>query len=396
VTQYDSFTLNYAAYNPKETPTKVEIIEQGSIVSSASVSFASTEITLRAMNSGTENCIIRCANTSYNFKLVINKSDLELSEPTDGLVLKLSAQGRTNNDTNKTSWEYEKISTDFSGFNYGGDGWQGDFLRHKGDARSVVKYKPLEQPTQNADNAFVFMIKYKATDVINEDAEIIKCLDKNGTGFVITPTEARMVTNGNSEVSLKMASDNVYEVGFVSMPIASNNSSSYEKENTEMLYLYINGIMSGAVQRGTSDGIYQENPQYIEIGVSDATTDVYLMRAYNTFLTDDQMLACYILDQDTADELLSKYNDNDILDDNGNISIDTVPEGMRVIIITGKQTNGTATVLQAAITNNKKTKFDIDEAFSFVKGGRSEQNFRNVGGCISLQGTSSLAYPIKN
>lgn len=396
VKQYDGYTLTYAAYNPRETPTTVEVYEAGILVSSAKVAFVTTKLDLRAMNYGTETCKFVCGALEYFFNLNVTKSDLNLVEPTDGMQLKLSAQGRSNSDTNKEEWTYEDITTEFSGFNWGGDGWIDGALRHTNNARSVVKYKPLEQPIQNADNAFAFLIKYKATEVTNDNAEIIRCVDENGTGFVITPTEARMITRGNSQLAMKMASDNVYEVGFVSFPKSSDGSSEYEKENTEMVYLYINGIMSGSVQRGTSDSIYQTLPSYINMGADGATLDVYLMRGYDTFLTDDQMLACYILDQETVDELIDEYNSNDILDDNGNVSVDNVPDGMRVVIITGKQANGVPTVLQAAITNNKKTKFDVEQTLSYVKNGEPKQNFLCIGGCISLQGTSSLAYPIKN
>lgn len=396
VKQYDGYTLTYAAYNPRETPTTVEVYEAGTLVSSAKVAFVTTKLDLRAMNYGTETCELVCGTLEYFFNLNVTKSDLNLVEPTDGMQLKLSAQGRSNSDTNREEWTYEDITTEFSGFNWGGDGWVGNALRHTNNARSVVKYKPLEQPMQNANNAFAFLIKYRATEVTNDNAEIIRCIDENGTGFVITPTEARMVTRGNSQLAMKMASDNVYEVGFVSFPKSSDGSSDYEKENTEMVYLYINGIMSGSVQRGTSDSIYQSLPSYINMGAEGATLDVYLMRGYNTFLTDDQMLACYILDQETVDELIDEYNSNDILDDNGNVSVENIPDGMRVVIVTGKQANGVPTVLQAAVNNNKDTKYDVDQILSYVKNGDPKQNFLCVGGCIRLQGTSSLAYPIKN
>lgn len=396
VKQYDGYTLTYAAYNPRETPTTVEVYEAGTLVSSAKVAFVTTKLNLRAMNYGTETCKLVCDTLEYFFNLNVTKSDLNLVEPTDGMQLKLSAQGRSNSDTNREEWTYEDITTEFSGFNWGGDGWIGNALRHTNNARSVVKYKPLEQPMQNANNAFAFLKKYKATEVTDDNAEIIRCVDENGTGFVITPTEARMVTRGNSQLAMKMASDNVYEVGFVSFPKSSDGSSGYEKENTEMVYLYINGIMSGSVQRGTSDSIYQSIPSYINMGAEGATLDVYLMRGYNTFLTDDQILSCYILDQETVDELIDEYNSNDILDENGNVSVENIPDGMRVVIVTGKQANGVPTVLQAAVNNNKDTKYDVDQILSYVKNGDLKQNFLCVGGCIRLQGTSSLAYPIKN
>lgn len=396
VKQYDNYTLTYAAYNPHETPTTVEIYETGTLVSSAKVSFITTKLNVRAMNYGTSACKFVCGTTEYHFNLNVTKSDLNLVEPTDGMQLKLTAQGRSNSDTNREEWTYENITTEFSGFNWGGDGWIGTALRHTNNARSVVKYKPLEQPMQNANNAFAFLIKYKVSEVVDDSVAVISCVDENGTGFIITPTEARMLTRGNSKLVMKMASENVYEVGFVSFPKSSDDSSDYEKENTEMVYLYINGIMSGSVQRGTSDSIYQSIPSYIQMGSDGATLDVYLMRGYNTFLTDDQMLSCYILDQNTADELFDEYKSNDILDDNGNVSVDNVPDGMRVVIVTGKQANGVATVLQAAVNNNKDTKYDVDQTLSYVKNGDPKQNFLCIGGCIRLQGTSSLAYPIKN
>lgn len=397
VEQYENYSIIFAAYNPQETPTNVQVYEMGSLISSSNVSFVLTKLEFRAMSYGEENCEIVCGTTTFPFRLISQKSDLELSEPTDNMTLKLSAQGRSNADTNKTEWTYNDVTTEMTDFNWGGDGWQGTYLRHKGNARSVVKFRPLEQPSININNALAFLIKFKVSEVSDYDTPVISCMDDNGTGFQITPSEAKVVSRGNSEVSMKMASGDVYEVGFVSFPEYTDGASEYEKQNSNMLYLYINGIIVGGVQRGESDNIYQAVPQYISMGADGATLDVYLMRAWNTFLTDAQMLSCYILDQDAVDDLLNLYNENNVLDDSGDISVGSVKDGMRVVVITGKQTSGQSTVEYAAVQNNKKTKYDVDEILTFIKGEeKSERNFRLVGGCISLQGTSSLAYPIKN
>lgn len=393
--QYDNYVLTYAAYDPKATPASVEIYEGQSLLSSTAVAFTTTKLTMRAMSPGTTACRIVCKDTNYGYELNVAKSELELSEPTDNLALRLSAQGRSNSDTNRASWTYGDITTDFVGFKWGGDGWLNNALRHTDNARSTVKFMPLRQPDQNADNAFALMIKFKVSEVTNDDAEVIRCIDNTGTGFVITPQEARMVTKGNSSLAMKMAAGEIYEIGFVSFPKAVEGASEYEKENSEMVYLYINGIMSGCVQRGTSDSIYQEDPQYIVMGVNGATLDVYLMRAYTSYLTDTQMLDCFIVDQESVEELLLKYESNKVLDDNGNVTVESVPDDMPYVIITGKEANGVPTVLQAAVTNNKKTKFDVDEIVR-IKRSQPELNFCLKGGCISLQGTSSLAYPTKN
>lgn len=393
--QFDVYTLSYAAYNPKETPTNAIVYVGEDVASSSSVPFVVQNLTLRASNYGEQKCRIVVGKTEYSFRLIAEKSELNISEPTDGMTLKLSAQGRNNNDVNREEWSYNGIQTVFEGFKWGGDGWIGNALRLNDKARAVVQYAPLRQPDQNVTNAFAFAVKYKVSEVVDDEAELIRCVDGDGTGFVITAQEARMQTKGKSSLSMKMASGEVYEVMFVSFPKSASGSSEYEKLNTEMVYLYINGIMSGSVQRSASDSIYQSDPQFVTMGADGATLDVYLLRAYNTYLSDSQVLDCYMIDQDSVDDMFALYESNNVIDDNGNVTVDSVPDGMRCIIITGRQDNGVPTVLQAAVNNDKDPKYDVDEMLCVVKGNQS-LNFKCVGGCIRLQGTSSLAYPIKN
>ena len=393
--QFDVYTLSYAAYNPKETPTNAIVYVGEDVASSSSVPFVVQNLTLRASNYGEQKCRIVVGKTEYSFRLIAEKSELNISEPTDGMTLKLSAQGRNNNDVNREEWSYNGIQTVFEGFKWGGDGWIGNALRLNDKARAVVQYAPLRQPDQNVTNAFAFAVKYKVSEVVDDEAELIRCVDGDGTGFVITAQEARMQTKGKSSLSMKMASGEVYEVMFVSFPKSASGSSEYEKLNTEMVYLYINGIMSGSVQRSASDSIYQSDPQFVTMGADGATLDVYMLRAYNTYLSDSQVLDCYMIDQDSADEMFSLYESNNVIDENGNVTVDSVPDGMRYIIIIGRQDNGVPTVLQAAVNNDKDPKYDVDEMLCVVKGNQS-LNFKCVGGCIRLQGTSSLAYPIKN
>lgn len=393
--QFDVYTLSYAAYNPKETPTNAIVYVGEDVASSSSVPFVVQNLTLRASNYGEQKCRIVVGKTEYSFRLIAEKSELNISEPTDGMTLKLSAQGRNNNDVNREEWSYNGIQTVFEGFKWGGDGWIGNALRLNDKARAVVQYAPLRQPDQNVTNAFAFAVKYKVSEVVDDEAELIRCVDGDGTGFVITSQEARMQTKGKSSLSMKMASGEVYEVMFVSFPKSASGSSEYEKLNTEMVYLYINGIMSGSVQRSASDSIYQSDPQFVTMGADGATLDVYLLRAYNTYLSDSQVLDCYMIDQDSVDDMFALYESNNVIDDNGNVTVDSVPDGMRYIIITGRQDNGVPTVLQAAVNNDKDPKYDVDEMLCVVKGNQS-LNFKCLGGCIRLQGTSSLAYPIKN
>ena len=391
--QYDIYSVIYAAYNPTETPTQVNIYEGNTLISSAFVAFVRTELSVRAMVSGNIQCRMICGNTQYTYTLSVAESELTIMEPVDDMTLKLSATGRSNNDVNREEWSYDDIHTVFTGFKWGGDGWLDNALRLTDDARATVQFLPLATPEQNASGAMSFMIRFRVTNIMNEEAEIIKCMDANGTGFVVTTQEAKFVSRGNSTVTTKFAAGEIYNIGIVAYPPSTAQSTEDEKLNDNMLYIYVNGIMSGGVQRGASDSIYQQTPQFITIGSNDCTLEIYSMRAYSVQLTDSQMLDAYIIDISEAEDLINKYKENDILDEYGHIDIESV--ALPYLIVTGQQENGVPTLLQAAINNNKDPRYDVDEML-FINPNEPSQNFKCVGGCIRLQGTSSMAYPTKN
>lgn len=393
--KYESYTIQYAAYNPLEPTTNVKITEGETVVSSTKVAFVRTSIERKVNVSGNVQCKIQCGTTTYNYTVNVGDSSINIEEPTDNLTLNLSANGRSNSDVNRTEWTYKDITTKLSNFKFGGDGWLNSALRLSNSARAEVNFKPLMRPNNNPTGAFTFIVHFKVSNVSDTTANVISCVDTDGTGFTITAQEAKLVSNGGSEVSTKFAEGEEYTVGFVAYPPANSQSTPKEVENDNMLYLYVNGILSGAVQRGSGDSIYQNDPKNITIGSDTCVLDVYGMRAYSNYLTETQMLELYISDLNTVDEVLAKYKYNDILDDSGNISLDKLPDYLPYVIVTGKQPNGVATLQQAAVNNNKKTKYDVDEILFINKKDKS-LSFRIVGGCVSLQGTSSLAYPTKN
>lgn len=393
--QFDSYTLTYAAYDPVKTPATVFVREGGVLVSQANVNFATTNMTTRAISSGELSCSITVRETVYNYKMNIVKSDINLSEPVDNIKLKLTAAGRSNSDTDRTVWKdtEHNITANLTGVKFGGDGWTNGGLLLRDGGKAVIPYKPLQQPQANITNSMSFLIKFKVSSVIDETSPLIKCMD-NGVGFVVTANEARFVSRGGSTLSMPLAEGNTYEIGFISYPEAGGNSSDDEKLNSKVNYLYINGIASGSIQRGLSDSIYQANPQNIELGGLGANLYVYSVRAWNYYLTDDQVLDCWILDQDSSETLLNKFKLNDIVDGSGNITTGTITS-LPYIIITGKAENGMAQVLNAAVQNAKSPKYDITSML-FIDPTKERKNWYCEGGCIRLQGTSSLAYPIKN
>ncbi|KKX48343.1 CotH kinase family protein [Sphingobacterium sp. IITKGP-BTPF85] len=394
--QFEDFNINYAVFDPKNISKQVTVSINNSVIATSNVSFSVQKTTYKSVSGGTFNGKINTGSTDYIFGVLVANSNVDLQEPTDELVFKFNASGKSNNDLNKETWlSNNSITATLNNFKWGGDGWLNNALKITDDAKAIINYQPLNATNRNINNSFTYQIKYKISEVTDDNAILISCVDSEGTGFVVTATEAKMLTKGKATVSMKMAENNVYNIAFISHPVSSVSSSDYEKLNSNMLYLYINGIMSGGVQRGTGDDIYQATPTNILLGGLGATIEIFNTRHYNRYLSDSQALDLFIVDLDNVDEVVKKYDANKIIDGNGNITVDSIADDMRYVIVTGVEANGVATLMQAAVTNNKKTKYNVTEILH-VKKSEPNLNFRLIGGYIQLQGTSSLAYPIKN
>lgn len=385
VPKFGRYKLPYAVWGAGGKP--VTITEGTQVVSSRHLDFVRVEYESTAMMDGETLCKVTCGNTTYTYGLRVSGSAIDLTEPTDNMALKLSAAGRSNEDTNREEWKYKNVTTKLSGFKWGGDGWMGGALHLTGRARASVSYKPL------ATDAMAFSIRLRVTDVVDDDAVIVRCLDGANHGFEITTQEARFVSAGGAEVARKFATGEIYNIGFVSYPPLKADSTQDERVNANMMYIFINGENVGGVQKEGGDSVRQAIPANVVIGSDKCHVEVFSMRGYTNYLTAEQMLAAYMLDLGDVNALTKEYNDNDVLDEQGNITPNK--SKLPYVIVTGKADNGRPTLLQAAINNNKKSKYPVD-SWLYVDPNEPANNFNVIGGHWRLQGTSSLAYPVKN
>ena len=385
VPKFGRYKLPYAVWGAGGKSVTITEGTQG--VSSRHLDFVRVEYESTAMTDGETLCKVTCGNTTYTYGLRVSGSAIDLTEPTDNMALKLSAAGRSNEDTNREEWKYKGVTTKLSGFKWGGDGWMGGALHLTGRGRASINYKPL------ATDARSFSIRLRGTDVVDDEAVIVRCLDGAGRGFEITTQAARFVSAGGAEVARKFATGEIYNIGFVSYPAARADSTANERINSNMMFIFINGGNVGGVQKENGDSVRQARPMDIVVGSDKCHTEVFSMRGYTNYLTDEQMLAAYMLDLGDVNALTKEYNDNDVLDEQGNVTPNK--SKLPYVIVTGKADNGTPTLLQAAINNNKKSKYPVD-SWLYVDPNEPANNFNVIGGHWRLQGTSSLAYPVKN
>lgn len=394
-TQYDLFNLEYYVYDTNSS-RESEFFSENEAVGSNTFSDAASIIKYRYTTSGIKLCYFQCNGVVYDFAVNVAKSNYLIDEPTSSLSLYLDALGKSNTSSSRDSWTYGNVTSTFENFNWSGNGWTGNSLKLFNGSKVTVHHQPFKSASSGA---LAFTIRYKVSNVTNSDEVVISCTDQYGNGLTITAQEAKLKTQAN-EISTKFATDETYTIGFVSFPAATENSSEYGKNNSNMCYIYVDGVISGGALKSTTNEIYQIDPTDITLQASGCELEVYSMRAYTTELTDDQMFSCHLIDLVNSETIAVEYEQNDVLDLNGDITIDKVKGKIPYLLITGpSQTEGLTQFEYAAVQNNKDDKYNVDSLL-YVDDKDPSFNFYCIpdkkNPQIRLQGTSSMGYPRKN
>ena len=142
------------------------------------------------------------------------------------------------------------------------------------------------------------------------DATIISCMD-GGRGFEIKADNAAFMST-RGDITCRFGAEKHMRLTLAVQP----------RSDLCLMYLYIDGEYQGIKQYTKSTGSFaQVNPVGITIGSPDCTVDIYNIRAYNRYLTSDEILMNFIADRQDVGEMLSMYRSNDITDEHGKIVI---------------------------------------------------------------------------
>ena len=404
VTQGDLVSIPFMLYDPVQVNTNVELIISSQVAGELTEIDRSTITVNREQqfwNTRKYPVGITVFTISYTYNLygvqtTITKSHtvkitalaVDVAPEEDSLQLYLSAQGRSNNEQNPATWTftqapngdktYDTITTSFEGFNWKSNGWITDeagdtCLRLNGDARAVVNFKPFNEDFKANGKTIEF--EFVVRDVNDRDAVVIDCFD--GTrGFRATPDTAFLKSSG-TEVSCRYKDEERIRVA-----IAVEHADT----TSRFVSIYLDGILSGVQRYATTDIFRQDNPLVITFGSSLCGLDIYNVRVYDKALSTPAVLTNYIADQTVPTTRLQLMTDNDVLDENGEISYDRVKALGQIPIIT-------FTGPMPTYKGDKKKK---TTRMKFEDPAHPEMNFDVLLDQIDVQGTSSQFYFRKN
>jgi hypothetical protein len=83
---------------------------------------------------------------------------------------------------------------------------------------------------------------------------------------------------------------------------------------------WTDGIPSGVVDYSHGADFTQTTPQSIEIGSDDCDVYIYLIKVYESKLNENEHINNFIMDAPNTEEMLDRFERNDIQDNAGNIS----------------------------------------------------------------------------
>lgn len=381
IQQGETLTIPYMCYDPftQNMDVTLTILREGGIVySEKTIAIDQTPKTWVTQDYpiGATTFRISCGNAVQEITLDVAQSDFDREVLTDSLAMEFSAAGRNNSEANPASWSYGDINATFEGFGWAGaDGWIEDenghtVLRFLPDDYMTIPYKPFGADFRTS--GYTIETEFATHNVRDYDSIVIESYN-GGRGFMIKSQQANFASE-QSGVSVQFKEDSKVRITFV----------VEQKSLSRFVYVYINGIMCGVTRYPENDNFAQSNPVDITIGAESCGLDLYVLRIYNKGLTRHEQLNNFICDRPTLEERKALDKSNDVLDENKNVTVGSLPMNIPYIILECEE-------LPQFKGDKKKNK-----SVTFVDQLNPERSFTATGVQLDVQGTSSAGYPVKN
>ena len=380
-TQYEDFICQAAVYDSKGRSLDVSITDNATLLKTI-VMYTETpqEVTYAPTEIGEHVLIFTADSASSTLTITVVAGEIDITETVEGLTLKLSAKGRSNNEANPATWTYNDITTSFSGFSWNDqDGWIDGSLTIPIGGNINIDLAPLSGNVVNTGRTIE--IDFETFQVSDEDATIMSIVNPStNAGIDVTATSAKIVASGGARVETKYRDGDRLHVTFI-----INKTSG---DNARMIYIVNNGILERASRFATTDNFtVNEN---IIIGSTGCMIRVHSIRVYDRAISVDESFCNYAVD---SPNLINIATNNDIFDaTTGEISVDKVNARIPVMIITGD----ISYILGITDKSQKNAWNPYPVNIEFRNMQNPEMNFYIDDADIRLQGTSSISYPRKN
>ena len=370
-------------------------------------------------------------------KVTVNKAIyVPSSHYAENLVGYYTAAGHNNTDTNyRGVWKNEATNNPIGdiklyNFNYNTNGWITDdsdeYLKFTGESYGVLDSSIFNNIHNNSrfSTGFTVDILYRTRCIGNLNARVLNTKSGSSSGDTLgLSIEYNSASfRSSSNVSVKLNENEWIKVTYV-IPNTTKSSSTAINDNVALIY--VNGVITSVTKLSKTDMFSDSNSKLTLNTFPDASgryssfgnCEIKTLRIYSVPLNSDQVLQNMLADISDIEKQSDKVNQN---------SKESVNNYMGILDITSIETEEYCTGDWATFSDEEKAKYNNSPAFYYLNIKNDKKTMINVnaeftpkstngeilnskkwiwqettegvkyGTKLGLQGTSSLAYPIKN
>ena len=313
MTQYNTLQIPIVIYNPKSLTSNAVLAVDGVEVAT----WESVDRTIHYWNYtpndfGTKTLTITCEDTVKTITIVVNELDID-NEEISGYAFRLKASDIAGNEALR-AWNSNGVDISFSdNFDWNNGGIQTE-IDEKGNVRQFVCVKAGTTATINYElfgneaktNGKNFKVIFKVMNSRDYDAKFLSCMD-SGIGIELSANGGTASSSQNT-LSIQYAEGSYTELEY---DIAPDSSYRY-------IQTYLDGVLTSTNVYAADDNFTHTNKQKIVIGSADCDVYIYMVKAYEMYLTRDNHIENFIADAPNAQEMVARYDRNDVLADSGN------------------------------------------------------------------------------
>lgn len=390
VRQYNTLSIPYVVYDPKTLSPTVTTTINGGNATELHLSGASNTWAYKATEIGTDVLTISCGTTTVTIQLDVQELGYDIEPVTANLNFDFNPVGLNNSSVNRL-W-HDKENTDIAmsvsdNFDWNNGGYQTDdngdsYFCVKSGTRAYISHNLFG--TDPKVTGAEFKIIFKVTNVQSKDATFLTCLstaNNDNAGLKMDVHEARVFTSAD-ELLTHYSEEDVIEFEY------NINSIDQEDANsTSFVMTYEDGVAARPLIYSNDSGylLHQLNPVPITIGSDQCDVYIYRMKSYSASLSDTDILANFIADSRDSDTMISRYERNQIYNENNELTPESVANAcpdLRVIMIECPH-----------FTNDKKDYVkDTTVRCIYKNGDPALDNWTFMNGYHAGQGTSSNKY----
>lgn len=336
--QYHATNIPYVVYDPDHNPATVKLAVDGNTVSTLSVNRTAQTWSYKSSDIGNHNLTISCRKVTKILKANIEKLDIDVEPVTANLEFDFNPTGYSNSDENRlwTDKTHANINMTVSdNFDWSNGGYQLDsdgsqYFCVKAGTRATINYNLFgTDPKQTGSE---FKIVFKTTNVRDASATFLSCIPTTDdkVGLEMNVHEANIYSSTDS-LYFPYSEEDIIEYEFNINALDTKTDGA-----TSIVMTYEDGVGSRPMIYNDVHRLYQYSPVPITIGSDDCDVYVYRMKAYSAALTDTDILSNFIADARDSDDMIARYERNQIYDENNSLTPESVAKAcpdLRIIKI---------------------------------------------------------------